>query len=51
MFGDCNNSSFYFLINCFVNRKQYIYAGIIYYLKLGLLSEQFKKSQTAKESE
>lgn len=42
---------FIFLINCFVNRKQYIYAGIIYYLKLGLLSEQFKKSQTAKESE
>lgn len=42
---------FIFIINYIINIKKYIYAGIIYYLELGLLSEQFIKSQTSEESE
>lgn len=41
---------FIFLINWVINRKKYIYTGIIYYLNLGLLSEQFIESKTTEES-
>ena len=37
---------FMFIINYFFNRKKYMYSSIIYYLKLGLLSEQYMESQT-----
>lgn len=42
--------SFIFVINRIINRKKYIYAGIIYYLKLGLLTDKFLKSLKIEES-
>lgn len=42
--------SFIFVINRIINRKKYIYAGIIYYLKLGLLTDKFLESLKIEES-
>ncbi|MCR4742620.1 MAG: hypothetical protein K5866_07120, partial [Treponema sp.] len=41
---------FIFVINRIINRKKYIYAGIIYYLKLGLLTDKFLESLKIEES-